>query len=60
MFFKQGPCVGDSGGPLFINYDSEGRQRQTLEGIISGGLSCGKNFPSWYTKVSLLLIMEYD
>ena len=50
-YYLKGPCEGDSGGPLFINYGSEGRKRQTLEGITSGGLSCGQNFPSWYTRV---------
>jgi len=57
-----GPCEGDSGGPLYINHgDTEGedggssgqqRRRQTLEGIVSGGLGCGQNIPSWYTRVS--------
>ena len=77
-----GPCRGDSGGPLYVNYGTaeigEDRRQvlikrslfstymqsrtnifikqfishQTLEGIISGGLACGKNFPSWYTRVS--------
>ena len=54
LFYLKGPCEGDSGGPLFINYGSEGRKRQTLEGITSGGLSCGQNFPSWYTRVCLV------
>ena len=54
--FLKGPCEGDSGGPLFIDYGSGKRKRQTLEGITSGGLSCGQNFPSWYTRVSILTI----
>ena len=52
--FSKGPCEGDSGGPLFIDYGSGKRKRQTLEGITSGGLSCGQNFPSWYTRVCVL------
>ena len=52
--FLKGPCEGDSGGPLFIDYGSGKRKRQTLEGITSGGLSCGQNFPSWYTRVCVL------
>jgi len=50
-----GPCRGDSGGPLYVNYGveevGEGR-RQTVEGIVSGGLACGLNIPSWFTRVS--------
>ena len=50
----QGPCKGDSGGPLYVNHGtSSARRIQTLEGIISGGLACGKNTPSWYTRVSI-------
>ena len=56
VHFLKGPCEGDSGGPLFIDYGSGKRKRQTLEGITSGGLSCGQNFPSWYTRVSILTI----
>ena len=56
FYFLKGPCEGDSGGPLFIDYGSGKRKRQTLEGITSGGLSCGQNFPSWYTRVSILTI----
>ena len=55
----KGPCEGDSGGPLFINYGSEGRKRQTLEGITSGGLTCGQNFPSWYTRVCILSVRTF-
>jgi len=48
----QGPCQGDSGGPLYIYLGTtEDRLMQTLEGIISGGIGCGKNTPAWYTRV---------
>ena len=52
-----GPCEGDSGGPLYIKYgkEDETRQRQTVEGIVSGGVGCGKNIPSWYTRVMFFL-----
>ena len=35
-----------------MNYEKGNRKQQTLEGIICGGLGCGKNIPSWYTRVS--------
>ncbi len=44
----QSPCQGDSGGPLIVSHEDG---RKTLEGIFSGGISCGKNTPSWYTRV---------
>ena len=43
---------GDSGGPLYVDYGTEDRPKKTLEGIVAGGVACGKNIPSWYTKVS--------
>ena len=47
-----GSCVGDSGGPLFVNItDTNSDIRQTLTGIVSGGVGCGLNIPGWYTKV---------
>jgi len=45
----RGSCKGDSGGPLFMQNDD---RRQTLIGIVSGGIGCGKGYPGWYTKVS--------
>ena len=52
FFHDQGPCQCDSGGPLYINYGGESDRRiQTLEGIVSGGIGCGKNTPAWYTRV---------
>ena len=52
MTLFQGPCEGDSGGPLFVNLgDEPNRKKQTLEGIVSGGFGCGKNTPAWYTRV---------
>ena len=51
----QGPCEGDSGGPLFVDHQVQGQKRQTVEGIVSGGLSCGKNIPAWYTRVGIWL-----
>jgi len=42
------PCKGDSGGPL----KSALREKDTLIGIISGGIGCGLGIPHWYTKVS--------
>ena len=51
--FYQGPCEGDSGGPLYVNFGTTPeRKLQTLEGIVSGGIACGKSTPSWYTRVS--------
>ena len=48
----QGPCKGDSGGPLYVDHGGDdGRQRRTVEGIVFGGLTCGGNVPSWYTRV---------
>ena len=47
-FSSQGPCKGDSGGPLIVDHEDG---RKTLEGIISGGLECAKNTPAWYTRV---------
>jgi len=44
-----GACKGDSGGPL-SQEDEEGRR--TLIGIVSGGISCGKSYPGWYTRVA--------
>ena len=44
-----GPRKGDNGGPLKIR-DNE--DRETLIGIVSGGVGCGKGVPGWYTKVS--------
>ena len=52
MTLFQGPCTGDSGGPLFVNFgDEPNKKKQTLEGIVSGGFGCGKNTPAWYTRV---------
>ena len=48
---RGGPCKGDSGGPLKIkNRDND--DRETLIGIVSGGVGCGHGVPSWFTKVS--------
>lgn len=35
--------------------DSNSVDRQTLTGIVSGGVGCGLNIPGWYTKVSTFL-----
>ena len=43
-----GPCKGDAGGPL----TTVDKDKDTLIGIISGGVGCGKGVPSWYTRVS--------
>merc|ERR1712059_135718 len=44
-----GPCKGDSGSPLSATDDND---RETLVGIVSGGLGCGLGIPPWYTRVS--------
>ena len=55
MLNKQGPCPGDSGGPLYINgiKDENGDiSGQTLAGIHSGGLGCGGlNVPAFWQRV---------
>ena len=44
-----GSCKGDSGGPLKTRFlDSK---KDTLIGIVSGGVGCGSGIPGWYTKV---------
>ena len=48
----KGPCEGDSGGPLFLQEETEYEPRSTLIGIVAGGLGCGKSIPTWYTNVS--------
>ena len=46
-----GSCKGDSGGPLKTQFvDSK---RDTLIGIVSGGVGCGNGIPGWYTKVCI-------
>ena len=32
--------------------DTNSDIRQTLTGIVSGGVGCGLNVPGWYTKVN--------
>ena len=58
----QGPCPGDSGGPLFLeNYTENGDVTgRTVVGIVSGGVGCGNNpdkkpnYPKWWARVSEL------
>ena len=45
-------CKGDSGGPLTTGRGQRTEDRETLVGIVSGGIGCGKGVPGWYTKVS--------
>ena len=53
IFFLKGPCEGDSGGPLFQQETTEeGFTKSSLIGIVAGGLGCGINIPTWYTRVS--------
>jgi len=44
-----GACAGDSGRPLMVQNEDD---RRSIIGIVSGGISCGRGFPGWYTKVS--------
>lgn len=46
-----GPCAGDIGGPLKIK-NRHGYGRETLIGIIAGGVGCGLGIPNWFTRVS--------
>ena len=49
----QGPCRGDSGGPLYIDHGVGNEKKITLEGIIGGGIgACGSNHAWLYTRVS--------
>jgi len=51
-----GPCEGDSGGPLFQQeITDEGFTKSSLIGIVAGGLGCGINIPTWYTRISEFL-----
>lgn len=43
-----GPCEGDSGGPVYVEING----KQTLVGIVSGGIGCGVDIPTWHTKIS--------
>ena len=36
--------------------DSNSVNRQTLAGIVAGGVGCGLNVPGWYTKVGTPLV----
>ena len=50
---RQGPCRGDSGGPLYIDHGDGNKGRITLEGVINGGVgACGSNQARLYTRVS--------
>ena len=50
-----GSCKGDSGGPLKTQFvDSK---RDTLIGIVSGGVGCGNGIPGWYTKVHIKIFL---
>ena len=55
IIYIQGPCSGDSGGPLFsIGQKTEagGLIGQELLGIHSGGLGCGLvQTPAWWQRV---------
>ena len=48
---RGGACKGDSGGPLKIK-NRNNDDRETLIGIVSGGVGCGIGVPNWFTKVS--------
>ena len=49
----QGPCTGDSGGPLYVDHGYGNRKQITIEGIVSGGVgACGSNQARLYTRVS--------
>ena len=43
------PCKGDAGAPLTLHDDMG---KQTLIGVVSGGVGCGRGVPGWYSKVS--------
>ena len=44
------------GGPLYVNSDVGGKQKNILVGIVSYGYKCGmQNMPGVYTRVSAYL-----
>ena len=38
--------------------DTNSDIRQTLTGVVSGGVGCGLNIPGWYTKVNVLSTLK--
>ena len=44
-------CKGDSGGPV-KTLDPSNDRRETLIGVVSGGIGCGSGIPPWYTRLS--------
>ena len=62
----QGPCPGDSGGPLYLeNYTESGDViGRTVIGIVSGGVGCGNNpdkkpnYPKWWARVSEIKVTK--
>ena len=62
FFSNQGPCEGDSGGPLYkIGWEFEDGSvtGRTLLGILRGGVGCGnpklKDIPKWWMRVSKIV-----
>ena len=62
FFSIQGPCEGDSGGPLYqIGWEFEDGSvtGRTLLGILRGGVGCGnpklKDIPKWWMRVSKIV-----
>uniref|UniRef100_A0A182S917 Peptidase S1 domain-containing protein n=1 Tax=Anopheles maculatus TaxID=74869 RepID=A0A182S917_9DIPT len=49
---KMDTCLGDSGGPLHVRLQHNGKVTPFLVGLTSFGLPCGQSHPGVYTRVA--------